>query len=124
MNKVEYLYRFEDSDVRDYPWNRHKKPQEYLILKRTPCGVWIDLGWRSDKKFVNLKAHKKWACETKAQAYESYAARKRRQIKILQAQVEAAEDLLRIASNKEVFDLDDKAPLLLDLPHKGAPDES
>lgn len=72
----------------------------YRVIRRTPCGVWIEedfgdfhlLG--SGPRFVNLTARKRFACPTKAEARESFKARKRRQIKILKAQIARAERAL------------------------------
>jgi hypothetical protein len=60
----------------------------YEVKKRTPKGAWIigDYGLR----FVNLHAHKKYACETELGAVESFLARKARQIRILQTQLKSA----------------------------------
>lgn len=38
----------------------------YIIAKRTACGVRIEGG-----KFINMKAHKRWACPTLKEALES-----------------------------------------------------
>lgn len=60
----------------------------YPIIKRTQCGVWIEL-WRGGKrKFVNLESVKKWACPTMADARESFYRRKSRCLSILKYQLE------------------------------------
>ena len=58
----------------------------YDIIRQTNCGVWID-NYGTDK-FVNLKARKQYACETKAEAKKSFIARKNKQLKILTNQIE------------------------------------
>ena len=75
----------------------------YQIFKRTPKGAWIYLysSW-GNKKFVNLTSRKKFACETKEGAMESYIARKECQIRILSSQLEDAQTFLRIAKAKGV----------------------
>ena len=62
----------------------------YNVSKRTLKGAW--LGGR----FVLLSAHKKWACNTEQEALESFIARKKRQIKILSAQLQQARDDLHL----------------------------
>jgi hypothetical protein len=88
--------------------------REYPIIKRTPKGVWISECWtwsatipfpgqetRQDRgeRFVLLSARKRFAAETKEQALEDYKARKRAQIRILKARVQAAECALRAADS-------------------------
>ncbi len=70
----------------------------FAIEKKTPKGVWVRLcfyneqtrqvsEWRcSERRFVLLTAHKKFACETKAEAMKSFLARKKRQLQILKSQ--------------------------------------
>lgn len=58
---------------------------EFLIIKHTKCGVWIE-----GPKFINLQRNKTFACLTKEEAVVSFLARKTRQIKILSAQLEQA----------------------------------
>lgn len=66
----------------------------YPILSRTCRGAWIDV--YGEKKFVNLTARKKFACETIEDARESFRQRKRRQIGILSAQLKQAEQYLAL----------------------------
>lgn len=61
----------------------------YPVTKRTRCGVWIRL-YGAYHKFVNLNARKKWACPTMEEARASFIARKRRQIALLEWQLECA----------------------------------
>lgn len=77
--------------------------RKFEIAKRTPCGAWIFIhGWNDEKKFVNLKATKKYACETIEDAKQSFIARKKRQIRILTARLNDANYFLTIAQNKFV----------------------
>lgn len=62
----------------------------FIVTKRTPCGAWIH------GKFIRLTAHKKWACNTEADAIESFRRRKKAQISILQARLKAAKDDLAL----------------------------
>lgn len=68
---------------------------KFQIIKRTPKGAWIDI--YGDKKFVNLTARKKFACETIDKALESFIARKERQISILESQTRYAKRVLQMA---------------------------
>lgn len=74
----------------------------YKIVKRTPKGAWIDN--YGDRKFVLLTAHKKFACETKELAQESFIARKERQIRILSAQIKQAEQAIAMTKRKDISD--------------------
>ena len=106
MDMVEidkYLYRYDTRisgsvDEDGYLWGRHLTLylSKFKILKRTPCGAWIDFGYH-EKKFVNLKATKQYACETPEKALKSFIFRKKRQIKILSTQLNDASTALRIA---------------------------
>lgn len=66
--------------------------EEFKITKRTPCGAWINV--YDDKKFVNLKAHKKYASETKEEAITAFVRRKERQISILSSRLSQAKAAL------------------------------
>jgi hypothetical protein len=65
---------------------------EYPVTRYTPKGVWLDLFGQA--RFVRTLARKRWACPTKAEAWESFKARKRRQRAILRAQLERVEECL------------------------------
>ena len=67
----------------------------FEVLRRTKCGVWIDD--YGIEKFVLLKARKQYASETVKEAVEQFYWRKRRQVKILRAQLERAEIALEMA---------------------------
>lgn len=73
---------------------------QYLVVKHTPKGVWLDLGWR--KRFVLRDSRKQFACPTLELARDSFIARKQRQICILKGNLKDAEDALRIAQTKEL----------------------
>lgn len=78
--------------------------QEYRVIKETKCGAWIRpyqfTHFSEYKKFVNLKARKKFACISEESALESFIARKTRQISILQAQALRARLALSVGVNK------------------------
>lgn len=69
----------------------------FEVIRRTKCGVWIDD--YGVEKFVNLGARKQYASETVKEAAEQFYWRKRRQVKILRAQLERAEIALGMAIN-------------------------
>ena len=107
--KEKFLYRYHEAQV-DEMWSR--QPQiasqamrlylnAYLILKETPCGCWIEWGY-GEKKFVNLKARKKFAHLTPEEAMEAFKARKRRQIAILNGQLLRAEAALHLSAEKAI----------------------
>lgn len=63
----------------------------FPVRKRTPKGAWIPGPW-CGKRFVRLgETRKKYACNTEAEALESYIARKSRQISILSNRLKDAE---------------------------------
>lgn len=104
-------YRYEDvnyctssgDEYGDVSWHSSHTAVElrrYTILKRTPCGMWIadtPHGSCSDKRFVNLKATKKFACLTRTDAIKSFIRRKMRQASIYKARLARAEQALAIA---------------------------
>lgn len=83
----------------------------FPVLKWTPKGAWIYLGFTSGgppptmeevdrewRRFVLLTAVKQYASRTEAEARSQFAYRKKRQIKILSRKLREAEDELRLAS--------------------------
>jgi hypothetical protein len=59
---------------------------EYLVLRHTERGVWLHLdGW--GRRFVLRDARRRFACPTREEAWESFRARKQRQLRLLTAQV-------------------------------------
>ncbi len=69
--------------------NPRLEMQWWSVKHRTPKGARLNIG-----TFVNLTATKRWACNTQAEALESFMARKRKQISILSHRiVEAEKDL-------------------------------
>ncbi|KVP65669.1 hypothetical protein WJ96_04695 [Burkholderia ubonensis] len=62
----------------------------YTVTKVTPKGVWLSSGFGGSNRFVLLGARKRFAHPTKEEALESLMARKARQIRILEKQLEYA----------------------------------
>jgi len=68
---------------------------EYPVIKHTWKGVWLDIHGR--KRFCLNKSKKRFACPSKEEAKESFIARKRAQIGILNQQVKNAQKALFLA---------------------------
>jgi hypothetical protein len=66
----------------------------WQVEHRTPKGAW------AAGRFVLLTAYKKWAAETEAEAIRDFVARKRKQIRILAAQLQSAERELALTQPK------------------------
>lgn len=75
----------------------------YRVIRHTPCGVWLSMGYRQKDKFVLTHARKQWACETEKDAKESYKRRKMRQIEHLERQLKRAEYGLSHITGKTVL---------------------
>lgn len=95
----EFLYRYEERqhapmlDEWENPIRQSSRLTLYLytfrILRHTPCGAWIDIGW-GEKKFVRTVGRKRYACPTKDEAWKSFVARKQRQALIVHNQYQVA----------------------------------
>jgi hypothetical protein len=68
----------------------------FMVLRHTTKGVWIKTG-AGDERFVLKNARKRFACPTKQEALDSFIARQRRMISILEAQVKDSRIGIRIA---------------------------
>ena len=69
--------------------------EEFNVIKETPKGIWIQGKFGGRKHFILLTARKKYACLSKEDAKVSFIARKERQIRILESQLNHAKDALR-----------------------------
>jgi hypothetical protein len=108
-NPLGYLYRYEsrlDCDYEGGPIKAYIWLKKCPIISLTPKGVWIEC-WNhgKEKKYVCLTARKKYACETKEQALESFIARKERQILLLKYTLEHVEDALKKAKEATGVDI-------------------
>jgi len=66
--------------------------EEFQIVKHTPKGIWITPKNMSfDKRFVLLKARKKYAHFTQEEALESFVARTSRRVQLLKNQLANSE---------------------------------
>ena len=70
--------------------------QQFRVLRKTPCGVWINEGYR--ERFILTDARKHFACPTVEEAKASYIARKGRQIRILSGKLRKAKLALAMIS--------------------------
>jgi len=73
--------------------------QEFKVIKTTKQGRRIDIGGSSfhpDTRWVSNTSRKRYAHPTKAEAWTSFLARKRRQVSILKAQLRNAEEALTL----------------------------
>ena len=96
----DYLYRYEDyleaaplnewevstgpGEVRVHSW-------KFKVVKRTPCGAWIYDHLHDRRRFVNLKAHRKFAYEQEEDALIGFYFRKLAQIKHNKRRLDRAE---------------------------------
>jgi len=102
--KVWYRYEAQSySSVDEFDNVYTSSPQLRLdtfpVLSETPKGVWLDIAGVT-RRFVLMGARKRWACPTEPEARESFIARKQRQIRILEAQLDRARTSLALAGDK------------------------
>lgn len=86
--------------------------EEYTILSYTPKGYWI-LIWGEEKKFILKDSLRGFAKLTKEEAFKSFQARKRRQIKLCQNAIEMAKKSLLLSM--ETIEVPYELTLTLDL---------
>lgn len=67
---------------------------EFKTIKHTSSGYWIN--WSPKPKFISRYTDKRWAYDTKEAALNSYYRRKKKQVKILKAQLERAEKAVEL----------------------------
>lgn len=68
---------------------------QYPVVRETPCGVWLQDGFR--RRWVSKTARKRFAYPTREEARESYRIRKRRHVEHLETQLRRARELLKQA---------------------------
>lgn len=103
----EVYYRYEDFQMSHLnEWGEpcggasHEiKLREFDVIKHTPKGVWIYVGW--GKRFVLASATKQFACPTKEAAMVSFIARKRRQKGIYEARLHHIKMVLEKVQRKD-----------------------
>jgi len=99
METIKFLYRYEYILI-GYD-EEYCKPivrlqcRSYPVIKTTKCGVWIKR--RDKKKFVNMKARKKFANATPQEALEAFYHRKVRQKAIMLSQLDSINCAIMLA---------------------------
>jgi hypothetical protein len=73
---------------------------EFTLVRRTPKGAWIRPVY-GEPRFVRDAAKKRFACPSLEEAKASFRARKRRQIRILEARLRDARRSIDIVDGKE-----------------------
>ena len=73
--------------------------EQFRVVKETAKGVWLDVYGR--QRFVLQAARKRFACPTRAEALESYRARKRRQVGLLRTRLKLVELALQLEPTGE-----------------------
>lgn len=71
----------------------------YPVLKHTPKGVWLDLGF-CGKRLVLHASRKRFACASEEAALHSFIERKKRQAAIYRAREEGAKTAISLAVEK------------------------
>ena len=103
---MEKFYRYEDTlysygdDEYGFYSRLKVELREYPVIKHTLKGVWLDLGFGM-KRFVLIKARKRWALPTIEEAKISFLARKKAQLRILMGQIEHCEEAIEIMKNRK-----------------------
>jgi len=69
--------------------------EAFRVIKHTPKGVQLDID--NETRFVRINSNKRFACPTIKEAKISFVARKKRQFKILKAQIESVKEALEKA---------------------------
>ena len=90
------LYRYNEQTTSDKTYIRLDK---YKVVRETPKGYWIETGlyFARKRRWMSKSSRRAWAKATPEEALQSFQARKRRQIAILEAQLHRAKDAYNIA---------------------------
>lgn len=102
-SNMETMYRYKEKLKRKiFHLSAELILEKYEVVKYTPKGKWIihEFDKELDEehkryRFVLNNSRKRFAWETKEAALESFIARKKKQIKILESQLGFAEDALQ-----------------------------
>lgn len=87
----EYWFRYSDR----YDHEPTIFCNKYMVVAHTPKGVWLSyIGDDRKDKFVLNDSRKKWAAPTIEEAWTGFLARKRKQQRILQSQLDNVSNLL------------------------------
>ncbi len=102
---IEYWYRFEDFGTAP-PLDEFERPideggiiihlRKLRVTKHTPKGVRLYL-WHDESKFVLAGARKRFACPTIEEAKESFLARKKKQLSIIEHQASYVRAVIKLS---------------------------
>jgi hypothetical protein len=101
--EVVYALHDYDDDLSDGGGRVDLCKEEYTITSLTPKGAWISpVGWywRPKFKFMLAKARKRFAHDNEKDALESYVARQKRRIAILEYQLSKSRRGMALAKTK------------------------
>lgn len=114
-----FWYRFQETyyaapvDEFDQPYGEgtvEVKLQKYVVVRETLKGVWLVMQWGdftgTEKKFVLVGSNKRYACPTIEEAYDSFMARKLKQISIYKARIKGVEKAIHAAESLKDQNLD------------------
>jgi hypothetical protein len=109
---TEYYYRFEEQRYAA-PLDEYGMPsgkgrvvlhlRKLKVVKRTPKGVKLaGLNYSyTNPRLVLYNSHKKFACATREEAWQSFVARKTKQIRIFKARIDDAQEALALVGRFE-----------------------
>lgn len=101
---TDHWFRFDDQRYANAP-DEHGESygahtvvtlERFKMLKRTPKGVWLDIGFGS-RRFVLDTATRRFACATVEEALTSFKARKKKQASIYMNRAKLAEEAISMA---------------------------
>ncbi len=100
------FYRFVD---RQYSDGVRIVKEEFNLAKETPCGYWIKDEFFFGDRWVSKTARKRFAYPSESLALESFIARKKKQIRILESQLNQAKSAYQLGLElKKEGDIDGK----------------
>jgi hypothetical protein len=118
----ELWWRAKDKRYADYdPWAEFEQPtsshckielSSYPVLRHTPKGVWIDIGFGCPQ-FILGTAAKQYAVPTKELALQDLIARKKRHVWCCAARLKRAEEHLNLARHALAIEQNLSAPMVL-----------
>lgn len=105
MSKIELLYRYDGGYFITDSISSKLIRTDYKVVKETPCGYWVrdvSLGYlegfekenQKNEKWVSKTGRKRLCYPTKKEALESLIYRRRRYIKILNAQLSKSHKII------------------------------
>jgi hypothetical protein len=101
--EVVYASHDYDGDMDDGTGRVALSKEEYVVTSITPKGAWISPQswyWRPKFKFILAKARKRFAHDNEKDALESYVARQKRRIAILEYQLSKSRRGMALAKTK------------------------